>query len=508
MLLVISFFAYLPLSSASSILGNNSPVISVLGALASANQVVYTGPWTATTSGLIDGIHMPIYPSPTNVYAAIYTDNSNSPGTLIETSASVGVANGTDSGSGWTIGLWNGFTTNFTSGQKYWFAFLSNAGWGLGVSASGSWTYRYQNGISYHTFPATAAAATGASYNSPVVWATILDPYNYSYTFRGVYDENTNSILGSCNVTANFADGTPPQSFIVNNTYIFHPNTQPSYFEYNIQSYANTTDPTITRQYWLKPDETSGNYNIFGDQTGLVHIIFQIRALGGVGLSSLLEVQRLINGTYQTVEQRQVDVNGIATMSLQPYTIYRVIAWSGSTSTTFGNINTYTTAITLTLSALSFPSDILLQYKYLRIWASRPSPTEIQISYEDTNSQTISVAYQIAFANGTVAYNATHTGENSFIDNWAGADSNTTYYLTANTTQITFGTSTFAQIPSNKSLVTKWRINTTLLFALPLCGFSSHQLPVFAAIISSSSTENREIKAALRIPPAKTASAI
>ena len=52
------------------------------------------------------------------------------------------------------------------------------------------------------------------------------------------------------------------------------------------------------------------------------------------------------------------------------------------------------------------------------------------------------------------------------------------------------------------------RINTTELFARPLCGFFSHQLPVLAAIISSSSALNREIRAALRIPPAKTASAI
>ena len=303
---------------------------------------------------------------------------------------------------------------------------------------------------------------------------TVISPASYYYIFNGVYDENTAAYIGECNVTAYFDDGTEPYTFTVNSTsYYYYPKTQPLYFDYIIYPYANTTDTTINRQYWLEPDETSGSYTIFGNELGLVHIVFQIRALGGVGLSSYLEVQRIINGTYQTVEKRQVDANGIATMSLQPYTVYRVIAISDNSSYTFGNINTYTTAITLTLSALSFPNDVLMQYKYLRIWASRPSSTEIQICYEDTNLQTVSVSYQIAFANGTVAYSATHTGENSFIDVWSAADPDTTYYLTANVSQSTFGYSTFAQVllrdgastsPIDLSFLGDWPIDATQIF--------------------------------------------
>lgn len=303
---------------------------------------------------------------------------------------------------------------------------------------------------------------------------TVISPAPYYYIFNGVYDENTAAYIGECNVTAYFDDGTEPDTFTVNSTsYYYYPKTQPLYFDYIIYPYANTTDTTINRQYWLEPDETSGSYTIFGNELGLVHIVFQIRALGGVGLSSYLEVQRIINGTYQTVEKRQVDANGIATMSLQPYTVYRLIAISDSSSYTFGNINTYTTAITLTLSALSFPNDVLMQYKYLRIWASRPTSTEIQVSYEDTNLQTVSVSYQIAFANGTVAYSATHTGENSFIDVWSAADPDTTYYLTANVSQSTFGYSTFAQVllrdgastsPIDLSFLGDWPIDATQLF--------------------------------------------
>lgn len=571
-LLICGLFAVfidIPIVSASSILGYNGSVDGTLSGLGDSGKVVWMGPWTATTTGQIGPVYLTLSSgTPNTIYAAIYTDSSNSPNTLIQTSPTAGVANGTDGTGFYTVALWSGFTATVTSGQKYWFAFLSSSSWGPTTGSTGSWVYHYQTGLTYPNFPTTADESSGSTYNYPINWGivlsdpftvsnisavafknieaglsaqwttnetlshyivqtnrtgtpvnetaqaftttwsnytsswilanagtlewqiyanttlglwantglqqtTILDPV-YSYRFNGVYDENTARFIGGCNITAYFDDGTVPYSFFVNGSrYDYYPLSQPLYFEYNIWSLANTTDTTITRQYWLQPTEVSGNYNIFGNEIGLVHIIFQIRALGGVGLSSFLEVQRIINGTYQTVEQRQVDATGVATMSLQPYTIYRVIAWSGSTSTTFGNINTYTTQITLTLSALNFPNEVLMQYKYLRIWASRPSSTEIQISYEDTNLQTDSVSYQLAYANGTVAYSATHTGENSFVDVWSGAAANTTYYLTANVSQSTFGYSTFAQVllrdgastsPIDLSFLGDWPIDATQIF--------------------------------------------
>ena len=51
-------------------------------------------------------------------------------------------------------------------------------------------------------------------------------------------------------------------------------------------------------------------------------------------------------------------------------------------------------------------------------------------------------------------------------------------------------------------------IKTAELFALPLCGFVSHQEPDLQDIISSSYAEKSDISAARLIPPANTASAI
>ena len=67
--------------------------------------------------------------------------------------------------------------------------------------------------------------------------------------------------------------------------------------------------------------------------------------------------------------------------------------------------------------------------------------------------------------------------------------------------------STRFQRSIKNSFVNLCLINVAELLARPLCGLISHQFPDLHAIISSSSAENNAISAALRIPPANTASA-
>ena len=557
----------IPEASANTTIGDTTATNASYFGL-SRNVQYFFGPYTASANGVLDKLYFYLSSAtPFSIKGALYTDNSNTPNSLIAVTSE-----GTFSAASYTwCSISFNQNGNVVAGSSYWISLevSIDSNTVIGNAVPGASKYALVNGVGYNDFPSTAGALTvssdaqistyatvfsdpfsasnisaslilgsNSSYSAqwntnetlskwviqtnqtgtPVnstwqsfgastwsnytganlgnnvsdvgnviewqIWANTtlgfyattglqydtIEPGTYYYVFNGVYDEVTNEYLGPLNITVYFDNGETPFTFVLNGTYRYAPSSQPYYFQYPIQPYANTTDTTIDRQYWLKPNENTGTYNIYGNNIGLVHIIFQIRALGGIGLSSFLEVQRIINGTYQTVDMRQVDATGIATMSLQPYTTYRVVAYSGSSSTTFGNINTYTTQITLTISALSFPNDVLMQYKYLRIWASRPSGTEIQISYEDTNLQTDSVSYQLAFANGTVAYSATHTGENSFIDVWSAADPDTTYYLTANVSQSTFGYSTFAQVllrdgastsPIDLSFLGDWPIDPT-----------------------------------------------
>jgi hypothetical protein len=113
-----------------------------------------------------------------------------------------------------------------------------------------------------------------------------------------------------------------------------------------------------------------------------------------------------------------------------------------------------------------------MQYKYLRFWVTRPSSTEIQVNYQDTNNQTVSVDYTITASNGTTVFSASHS-EDWFTDLWAGADSNVTYYISATVIQSTFGTSTFNQIllrsgastnPVDLSFLGDWPVDAAQVF--------------------------------------------
>ena len=173
-LLICGLFAVfidIPIVSASSILGYNGPVGYTLNNLGDSGKVVWMGPWTATTTDQIGQVYLTLASgTPNTIYAAIYTDSNNSPNTLIQTSPTAGVANGTDGTGLYTVALWSGFTATVTSGQKYWFAFLSSSSWGPALGSTGSWVCHYQTGLTYPNFPTTAAASSGDTYWYPINW--------------------------------------------------------------------------------------------------------------------------------------------------------------------------------------------------------------------------------------------------------------------------------------------------------------------------------------------------
>lgn len=229
-----------------------------------------------------------------------------------------------------------------------------------------------------------------------------------------------------------------------------------------------------THEYWLtEADRTTSltpylwlPMSFSGEATP---VVFNIRALGGIDVSGVVSAA---NG--EILEQKPIDDNNIVVLNLTPYNNYAITIESvAGTEYTFNNINVYTSPVILTVSSMSFPPSILLQYKYLHIWASRPSSTEIQISYEDTNEQTENVVYTLMFENGTTAFTNGYTDTNSFVDLWSGASSNQTYYLEATVTQTEFGSLTFAQIllrdgsstsPIDLSFLGDWPIDPTQIF--------------------------------------------
>ncbi len=281
---------------------------------------------------------------------------------------------------------------------------------------------------------------------------------SYSYTFNGPYDESYGTlVLGFVQVIAHFANNYTTLVCTLNYSigpilvsYTYTPSSQPQYFEYYTYNmgvgYANNS----VRQYWLSSGETTGVYTVFV-ATVPAEITFTIRALGGVEIGNILRIQRSFNGSLAVVEQRLIDETNSAVANLLPFTVYQISILNGSTGSvfyTFGNVNTISTPIILTVSAMSFPTDVLRQYKYLRLWASRPDSSSIMVSYEDLNAQTEIVSYKILDDAGSIAFNISHVGLNSFVDVWTGADVNMTYRLEASVIQSQFGLTTFNQVLS------------------------------------------------------------
>lgn len=283
----------------------------------------------------------------------------------------------------------------------------------------------------------------------------------YSYTFYGPYSEALgvydNSIQVQIraqftNTNSTYVSTIGYNGSVVINTYTYTPTSQPLFFSYvffTVPGYAN-----YTREYWLSPNENTGTYYIQsvtgGAENNVISpITFNIRALGGVSVSGMLSAIPISHaGNIQyTVDKRLIDDTDICTLYLQPNSVYTIIIGNAEGSTyTFENVNTYTNPITLTVSALSFPSNILYQYPYVTIYASRPDPTDILVSYRDLKSQTISVSYTITDQNGNLVDSASYGAVYSFADDWSGAQANVTYYFSATLTGSVFGVSTYSQI--------------------------------------------------------------
>lgn len=291
----------------------------------------------------------------------------------------------------------------------------------------------------------------------------------YQFQFHGPYVEGTtNEYPNNATVIFHYYDGST-YNVTGNHTFSYSASNPPLYFTF-VYSF---TGGEATHDYWLTSDELTASLSAAVDvylsfSEDATPIVINIRALGGIEVDGLVSVTNNV-----VVEQKPVDDNNVVSFNLSPYEIYSVTLESvGGSEYTFENINVYTSPITLTVSPLSFPSSVMLQYKYLHIWASRPSSTEIQVSYEDTNEQTLSVDYTLSFENGTVAYWSHHVG-NSFVDLWTGASSNITYYLDAEVSQVEFGNLTFAQVllrdgasssPIDLSFLGDWPVDPTQVF--------------------------------------------
>ena len=276
-----------------------------------------------------------------------------------------------------------------------------------------------------------------ASLTMPLVHAT-----TYTYSLHGMYDEDFGGgiFLGPfspVSVTAYYKSIPASVVFIVNGTYLYNTTELPEYFQYDLGN-------GVIRQYWLSVNETGGNLYVFNCTT-IQTINVYIRYLGSSATGDLLTVKRNVNGYTQAVEKRPVDSNGYVSFELKPNTIYSMSLSNGQTYT-FNQVSTWQTPITLLVNPLNFPSNIVEQYKYVRMYAYRAS-TSVLVNYLDLTNHTLLSTWVLKLSNGTIIFTSTnHTGLSVWQDNLTGLNPSTAYYLQATILTSIFGTTTYSQI--------------------------------------------------------------
>lgn len=251
----------------------------------------------------------------------------------------------------------------------------------------------------------------------------------YHYSFYGSYDEDTGLLKDASeravNVTAYFTDGTPPITFEVNGSQGAPFKNPPQYFLFDLAK---------DREYWISPNENGTLMYIFDCSLTTYYITF-IDLSGVLGTYSWISASRYINGTLMVVEKRKADVAKTVVMNLkqgQTYVIH-VEAQAG-TSYTFGDVAmTSDTTPELTIKGIDFPQEIILAYRYVRMYAYRSeNGTHVTAMYEDTRNNTDHTDVFIKYENGTIA-NEGGSGYTStsytFQYIWTGADNETNYYI-------------------------------------------------------------------------------
>jgi hypothetical protein len=286
----------------------------------------------------------------------------------------------------------------------------------------------------------------------------------YTYTFNGLIDETRLTPVNTgANVTVIYSPQAShaPDNFITpsnGSPYTYTTNAIPLYFLYDLSNYYGYN---VTRQYWLDPDETSGTYTVYSTLPNLQSISFIIRALGGVEPGQYIQAELVsVQGTQAITARSLIDQTNTAQLSLRPESVYRItLTFPDGTKFSFGNVVVSTSAITLTISPMSFSQETIWQYQYVRLTASKPTPDTIRVNYEDLLGGTISAQYNITDQQGSIVFTMLYDNTVSFSDLWIDASPSAVYFLTAQVNHAVFGQLTFEQTIGGDSSANAQRID-------------------------------------------------
>jgi len=298
--------------------------------------------------------------------------------------------------------------------------------WSLNVSLTGSfhdvesWNLTASSGGEWREGETWEFSVRSQSWVQVECWdLNVSTPYwPYTYTFLGMFDEQSGLLIENATVTV-YSPFLTPFNVTVNGSATVNLQYKPSYFQLLLPfNYSRYYTPiySVETIYLFKPTEPYTTYYV-----GLTDFLGMNNAT--------VESYVSLNGTTFTVERRQFTLNNKIPFVLTQFVQYGFRVRCSQGVYDFGTWITGDPSllISFTVSPANFPLQSIT-YGNITISAVRVNKTWIQILYVDVGNATVSVTLQMNIRDSTkpsqlsLAWADTELTNRSYVYNWYDAD--------------------------------------------------------------------------------------
>jgi hypothetical protein len=256
-------------------------------------------------------------------------------------------------------------------------------------------------------------------------------------------------------VSAHWNDGRPTVVFLVNGTNIdwlngtitAQPTTfgsKPEHFHYYMNANESAVQTGVgDKEYWLSSQDVSGQtfyitmltYGAFLDYT------VQFDDLANVlSTYQYVSINATLNGVSHIIQKSKLDVQDRVHFSCLYQSKYAMQIGNGVNYDYGDVLFEDANPISLQVSPLNFPDNILIGAKYAHMWAVR-NMENVTFYYENTMADTISVDYYIYFAyNNTLVTHQAGGAVNTWVSLYSGLDNETDYVIDSFAVSTSLGT--------------------------------------------------------------------
>jgi len=257
--------------------------------------------------------------------------------------------------------------------------------------------------------------------------------YPYTYTFFGMFSEQTGLLIGNATVTV-YSHFLSPFNVTVNGSATVNLQYMPSYFQiqlgYNYSRYYTPIYPTETICVFQPESPYTTYYVGITDFLGM--------------RNATVESYVSLNGTTFTVERRPFTPNNKIPFTLTQFTQYGFRVRCSQGTYDFGSWITGDPSllISFTVSPANFPFQTIT-YGNLSISVLRRNDTWVEILYADSGNETVSVTVQMYYRDNsvlTLLWTGSEPTESGYTYNWYDANRYVDYVASVTVVHSVHGT--------------------------------------------------------------------